>query len=118
MRPEMERGDSLVEILVAVAIISLSLTILVTALSTGFYGVRSSRHLTQANNLAASQMESIKVAAYADVAGGTYPSVTAPPGYTIDVTQRQVETGLLAITVTASYDGEPLTVVSNFKVDR
>jgi type II secretory pathway pseudopilin PulG len=111
-----ERGTTLVEILVALAIIASTLTIFIVALSTGAFGVRTAERLTTANNLAASQLESIKGATYD--AAGVYAPIPAPPGYAIAVTSSEVVTGLQQITVTVSLQGETLTTVSNYKVNR
>lgn len=122
-----EAGDSLIEILVAVAIISMSLIILVAALSTGGFGVRASNQLTTATNLAAIQLESIKATAYIT---GTVSYPTIPAGaYTINqeisywdgVSFTPVpgaDSGMQWITVTVSYEGEALVVVSNYKANR
>ncbi|MDY7079507.1 MAG: hypothetical protein SXV54_21600 [Chloroflexota bacterium] len=111
-----QSGDSLVEILAAVAIISLTLATFVTALSTGAFGVRTADQLTTANNLAASQLETIKGANYD--AAGLYPLVAMPPSYAVVVSSNVIATGLQQVTVTVSYQGEVLALVSNYKVDR
>lgn len=115
LRGRGEAGDSLVEILVAVAIIGMSLVVLVAALSTGAVGVRTSSRLTTAANLAASQLENIKGAPYD--AAGAYPLVSALPGYTVTVSSSVIVTGLQQVTVTVSHQGGELEV-SNYKVDR
>lgn len=111
-----ETGATLVEILVALAIIASTLTIFVIALSTGAFGVRTAERLTTANNLAASQLESIKGATYD--AAGAYVPIPALPGYAVAVTSREIVTGLQQITVTVSLQGETLSTVSNYKVNR
>ncbi|HEC33675.1 MAG TPA: type II secretion system protein [Chloroflexi bacterium] len=111
-----EAGASLVEILVAVAIVGIALVVLVAALSTGAFAVRSSSRLTTATNLTASQLESIKAAAYDAV--GAYPLVAAPPGYAVVVSTDVITTGLQQVTVTVSYQGETLVVMGGYKVDR
>lgn len=105
------------EILVSVGIISVALTVLVAALSTGAFAVRTSNRLTTATNLAASQLESIKAATYNDVVAGTVGSVAAAP-YASDITTRMLGAGLLEVTVSVSYEGETLVTVSDYKVDR
>jgi len=122
-----ERGASLVEILAAVAVISLSLVVLIASLSTGALAVRTSNRLTRAANLAAVQLESIKAADYVT---GTVSYPTIPTGaYTIDqeisywggssfASAPGADSGMQWITVTVSYDGEALAVVSNYKVNR
>lgn len=110
-----EAGDSLVEVLVAVAIISMALVILVASLSTGAFGVRVSSQLTTATNLVTAQMETIKGAPYD--AGGAYPLVSAPSGFTVITSTSVISPGLQMVTVTIAYEGGELTV-TNLKVDR
>ena len=116
-RPHREGGASLVEILVSVAIMSVAATVLVAALSTGAFAVRTSNRLTTATNLASSQLESIKAAAYGDVVAGAVASVAAAP-YASGIATRTLGTGLLEVTVSVSYEGETLVVISDYKVDR
>ena len=111
-----EIGSSLVEILVAVAIVALALTLFVAGLSTGAFAVRASNRLTTANNLAASQLETIKAAGYiTDTA--SYPAIPWPPGYSIVNAVTQLQPALQQVTVTVSYQGGTV-VVSNYKVNR
>lgn len=127
--PNGEAGTSLVEVLVAVAIIGLSLTVLIAALSTGAFAVRTSSRLTTAINLASLQLESIKAAGY--ITGtASYPAIPAG-SYTIGqevgywdgssssfTSIPGADGGMQWITVTVSYDGEVLVTVSNYKVNR
>jgi type II secretory pathway pseudopilin PulG len=109
-------GATLIEVLVSVGILAAALMILVTALSTGSFAVRSADTLTTASNLAGSQLESIKAQSY-DASGATYTSIATPPGYGVSIATNVIATGLQQITVTVTYQGGSLTV-SNFKVDR
>ena len=111
-----EAGATLVETLVAAGIIALALTALVVSLAVGATGVRWANRITKASNLAAVQIEVVKDAQY-DPAGA-YPTVVAPPGYTVDLTATEVLTGLQQLTVTVAYEGQVLAVVGNYKVDR
>ncbi|MBI5567852.1 MAG: prepilin-type N-terminal cleavage/methylation domain-containing protein [Chloroflexi bacterium] len=111
-----ESGATLIEVLVAVGILAAALMILVTALSTGSFAVRSADTLTTASNLAASQLESLKAQTY-DASGATYTSLAAPPGYAVSIATNVITAGLQQITVTVTYQGGALAV-SNFKVDR
>jgi Tfp pilus assembly protein PilV len=110
-----ESGASLVEILVAVAIISSALTIFVAALSTGAFAVRTSNRLTTATNLASVQLETIKAAPY-NPAG--YAAMSAPSNYAINISSSVIITGLQQVTVTVSYQGDSLVTVGNYKVNR
>jgi len=110
-----QAGDSLIELLAALAIISMGLVVLIAALSTASFGVRTSNRLTTATNLAANQLEAIKAAPYD--AAGAYPLVGASPGYTVTISSQVIAGGLQQVTVTVTYDGGAVTV-SNYKVDR
>jgi len=116
-----EIGASLVEILVAAAIIASALVIFIAALSTGAFAVHTSKSLTTANNLAAAQLESIKAQPYTIPsscgATDTYARIAEPPGYAITVATCELSSGLEQITVTISYTGGSI-VMSNYKVDR
>ncbi|MFQ6100206.1 MAG: hypothetical protein ACE5OS_03075 [Anaerolineae bacterium] len=126
-----EAGDSLVEILVAVAILSILLVVLVSALSTGVFGVRASNRLTSATNLATSQLESIKASEYITGATATSYALISSAPYTISYTTSYYsstcscftstpadDSGMQWITVTVSHQGETLAEVSNYKVNR
>jgi type II secretory pathway pseudopilin PulG len=110
-----ESGATLVEILVAVAIIASALVIFVSALSTGAFAVRTSDRLTTATNLASVQLETIKAAPYSP---GGYSAISAPAGYVIATTSSEIGAGLQQVTVTVSYQGDALVTISNYKVSR
>ena len=112
-RQAAQSGATLIEVLVALGILASAIVILITGLATGSFAVRSTDTLTTASNLAASQLESIKAQPY----GASYPTVAAPLGYTLSITQSLVFTGLQQITVTVSFNGGSFTV-SNYKVQR
>jgi len=121
-RTDAQRGDTLIEILVAIAIITVALTVFVTSLSTGAFGVGVARNLTRANNLALSQLESVKAQPYAvpDDCGdmATYATITAPAPYRVAVATCELDTGLEVITVTVAHQGETLVTLSNYRIDR
>lgn len=122
-----EAGASLVELLVAMAIIATALVVFITALSTGAFAVSASDQLTRATNLAASQLETVKAAEYLT---GTVSYATIPAG-DYDINQQisywngssftsapGADSGMQWITVTVSYDGATLVTISNYKVNR
>jgi type II secretory pathway pseudopilin PulG len=114
--PKSEIGSGLVEILVAVAIVALALTVFVAGLSTGAFAVRASNRLTTANNLASTQLETIKAAGY--ITGtASYPAIPAPAVYSVTNVVAELNPGLQQVTVTVSYQGGTV-VVSNYKVNR
>ena len=116
-----ETGQSLVEELVAVAIVSLGLVILIAALSTGSMGVRTTTNRVTAENLAHSQLEMIKDAAYSpNPTVVPYPTVAPVPGYSVTVEVEVPYIGLQVVTVTVSLSGsgEDLLQLEGYKVDR
>lgn len=126
-----ETGQSLVEELVAVAIVSLGLVILIAALSTGSMGVRTTTNRVTAENLARSQLELIKDAAYSpDPTVGPYPTVSPMQGYTATVgveywiapsgpfTSTVRNDGLQKLTVSVSGSKGALFQLEGYKADR
>jgi len=118
-----ERGESLVEILVSVAIMSIVLTAFLAALSTGSLSVSVVHERVTAQNLARAQLEYVKdYEPYNEVTQttpGAYPTVTSVvPGYVITVTASPITTNLQLITVTISHHGERVFTIENYKVKR
>lgn len=126
-----EAGQSLVEELVAVAIVSLGLVIVMAALSTGSTGVGATSDRVTAENLARSQLELIKDAAYSpDPTAIPYPTVSLPQGYTANVgieywiapsgpfTSTVRDDGLQKLTVSVSGGKGALLQLEDYKVDR
>lgn len=126
-----EKGTTLVEELVTVAIIGIGIVILVAMITTGVIGVRQVADKVLAESLARSQLEIIKDAAYqADPVSVPYPAVAPIPDYSVAVgieywnasTSTFVSAvrndGLQKITVTVSSAGTPLVQNAEYKVDR
>ena len=131
-----ERGASLVEVLVSVAIIAIILTIFMSALSAASLSVAVVRERVTAENLARAQLECIQDHPY--IEGATPISytnvctVTVPalPSYHSDLsisywvsptfTSDPVDdtNGMQWITVTIFYKSEPVFTIGNYKVDR
>ena len=126
-----ERGATIVEELVTVAIIAFGIVVLVAMITTGVLGVRQVDDKVVAETLARSQLELVKDAAYqADPGTSPYPAVSAVPGYSVAVgieywhagsstfVSTQRNDGLQRVTVTVSTGGDTLVQTSAFKVDR
>ena len=126
-----ERGATIVEELVTVAIIAFGIVILVAMITTGVLGVRQVDDKVVAETLARSQLELVKDAAYqADPGTSPYPAVSAVPGYSVAVgieywhagsstfVSTQRNDGLQRVTATVSTGGDTLVQTSAFKVDR
>jgi len=122
-----QEGFGLVEVLVAVAILGMTLVALLAALSTGAIGVATKDEQVTAANLARSQLEYTRDQPYAAPPGG-YLTVTPPAGYTVSVQADSVPEAtsvpgadpstIQKITVTVTRNGETLLTVEDFKVDR
>jgi len=125
-----ERGVSLVEVLVAVAILAIVLSGFLAALSTGALGVGVVRERVAAENLARSQLEYTKnytytygATSYPPIASSAGGSITIGVSYWFSSTQEFTsnpdhDSGIQWITVTISHKGEPVFAIENYKVDR
>lgn len=115
-----EKGISLVEALVAIAILGIGITAFITALSTGSIAVGAQDEATIVQRLAQTQMESIKAAAY-DSSGGSYSPVTAPASYAISINVNSsiyTNSDIQKVTVTVSREGNPVLTLEDYKVNR
>lgn len=116
-----EEGIGLVEALIAVAILGLALTALLSAVSTGSMAVSRTEERVTAENLARSQLEYTKSQAYLPLPT-PYATVTPyPQDYAVAVAADVVPgavSGIEKITVTVSRAGKALLVVEDYKVDR
>jgi len=126
-----EAGQSVVEELVALAIVSLGLVIVIAALSTGSKGVGTANDRVTAENLARSQLELIKDAAYSpDPTVSPYPTVSPVQGYAAAVgveywiapsgpfTSTVRDDGLQKVTVSVSGGKGAVLELEGYKVDR
>ena len=81
-----ERGFSLIEELVALAIMAAAVLMLLGAFSPSSKGVALIRRRVSAETLARSQMEAIKAAPYrSNPAGDPYPAVESTAAYSVTV---------------------------------
>ncbi len=115
-----ERGLSLVESLIAVAIVGTTAVVFVVALSTGSIAVRENNQEVVAQSLARTQLEYTKGYPY-DPIPASYPTVNATAGYAISVNVTatpDTDTDIQKITVTISREGEDILTVVDYKVNR
>ena len=113
-------GVGLVEVLVAVAILGVTLVTFLTAISTGSIGVATTEERVTAENLARSQLEYAKSQAYL-AAPASYVTVTPPTGYAVSADATSLPEGgsaIQKITVTVTRNGEMVLTVEDYKVDR
>lgn len=137
-----ERGDSLIEVLVALAIVAIVITTFLAALSTGAFGVATVHERVTAENLARAQLEYIKnytytVGAIVDDPNpdeNDYPIIEHPEEYPISMdisywdSSEEKFTSLLSvddiccgmqwITITVSHGGEPVFRAIDYKLSR
>ena len=114
-----QRGAILAESLVALAILSIIGVSFLAATSTGFFTSGTIADNAVANNLARDQLEEIKSSPF--LAGGDYPALTPPPGYSLSVDVLPIEgadDNVQRIRVSVLESGKTLLVVEDFKVNR
>lgn len=133
-----ERGTSLVEVLVAVAIMAIVLSAFLAALSTGVITVGVVHERVTAENLARAQLECIQKHPY--ISGAlpiSYTNVctvttSTLPSYLADITGISYwytatssfssdpahDSGMQWITVTISHNGEQVLTIGDYKVRR
>ncbi len=115
-----ERGLTLVESLITVAVVGIVLAAFVVALSTGALAVRESDQEVTVQSLARTQMEYTKGYPY-DSGATTYPTVNAPADYSISVAVTTVpatDSNIQKVTANISRDGQVLLTVEDYKVNR
>jgi len=126
-----EGGFSLVEELVALAIVAIGIAFVLSAIATASSGLRQIDQHVFAENLARSQLERIQEAPYsADPTAVPYPTVSPPADYGLSVTVEYwiAPNGpfttvlrndrMQRITVGVTHQGQPVLSVAEYKVDR
>ena len=114
------RGFTLVESLVAIAILGVSAATFISDLSSGSLAVQTLDEQDNCQQLLQTQMEVIKAAAY-DPAGNSYTRVAVPDGYTLNVavnSQIYTNNHIQKITLSVYYNGNLCGTLDNYKVDR
>jgi prepilin-type N-terminal cleavage/methylation domain-containing protein len=115
-----ERGVTLVETMIAVAVLGIAIVVFVAGLSTGTITTSKVDRLATAHELARSQMESTKDEAYV-AAPHTYPSVTSPTGFAVTSEATSISGGDAAvqlITVEVSDGTGVVFTLEGYKVQR
>ena len=114
------RGVTLVELLMALAIVSLVAVSFVPGLGLGATAVSRASQETVAQNLARRQTEYVKSFTYNGLAT-TYPKISAPANYTVTVTVDSVPgtgSGIQQVTVSVAYRSDTIVNAESFKVNR
>jgi hypothetical protein len=121
-------GFILVEELVSIGLVATGIVLLLATISTGALGVTTQQEHMIADGLARSQLELIQDAPYADD-HTTYPTVSVPPGFTVNVDAADwdstaesftgtTDAGMQLITVTVSRAGDMIIELQGVKVLR
>lgn len=115
-----QKGISLVETLVAVAILGTAVVAFVVSLSTGSLAVNEHNKETTAQGLAQTQMEYTKDYTF-DSGAATYPVLDVPETYNVSVGVEAVpgtDDNIQKITVTVLKDGVSVFTLADYKVNR
>jgi len=117
-----ERGTTLVETLVAVALLGIIACAFFGSLDTAARATWIADERTTAESLARSQLEHIKTL---DYVGGTtqYPAAPVPSGedysfYSANITAELLDDHIQKITVTVKHSGNEVVTLESYKVDR
>ena len=130
-RPSQESGLSLVEEVVALAVVSLGIILVVVMISTGVRGVTAVNDRSTAEGLARSQLELAKNAPYSpDLTAAPYPTVVPIPPYSVTTsveywtapsgpfTTTVMNSGLQKVIVRVIRDASVILQVESYKVQR
>jgi prepilin-type N-terminal cleavage/methylation domain-containing protein len=113
-----ERGFTLIEVVIALAVFAIISIAFFTALITAQKALLLSKERAIAESLARSQMEIVKESLFA----GFYPSSVDPEysekGYTANIDADLIALGLQKITVTVYINGEEVWELEGYKSDR
>jgi len=115
-----EKGLTLVECLITVALVGTAVTAFAVALSTGSLAVGQNDKQTTAQILARAQLEYAKGCTY-NATATTYPTVNATSGYSIAVAVTAVpdtDNNIQKVTANISRGDQVLLSVSEYKVNR
>ena len=129
-----EKGFSLIEVMIAIAILGIIGVVFLGALATASKAMFVTDERATAESLARSQMEYVKNCSYVYGASPPYEQAdvaTTHPGYFISVDAPPIDpdtgealaapandAGIQKITVTVKHDGTTIVTLEDYKVDR
>jgi len=111
-------GFTLIEVLIAMALIGIIAIAFLSALSTASMALITADERATAESLARSQMEYVKNQPYIDYSESghdDYDPITPPEDYEIELLVDTVETGLQRITVIIKHDDEEVITLEGYK---
>jgi len=128
-----QKGQTLIEVLIAIALLGMIAVPFLTALSTSSRGIIIADEKTTAESLVRSEMEYVKNSSYYNSTGFSYeipPTADNPPpwdpsrtalddryaGYSVNVTGVPIVQYLQNITVEVYHWGEPVLTTSTYKI--
>ena len=111
-----EKGISLVELLVSLAIIAITFAAFLAALSTASFSVAVVRERVTAENIARAQLEHVKETDFIVSTDRYTPTAISRVGYGVTISATTIYTGLQLITVTVYHNG-PVFTIETYKVD-
>jgi type II secretory pathway pseudopilin PulG len=116
-----EEGVGLVEALIAVAILGLALTALLSAVSTGSLATSRTKERVTAENMARSQLEYAKSLPYLMPPASYAVGTPYPGGYAVTAEAESIpnsDSTIEKIVVTVTRNGDTLLMAEDYKVDR
>jgi len=122
-KPELlqeEKGLTMVESLVTIAIVGVAVVAFAIALSTGSLAVNEGDQEVMVQSLARTQLEYIKGYPY-DPGASTYPTVNTTDNYSISVAVTSIpdtDANIQKITANISREGQVILTVEDYKVNR
>ncbi len=116
-----QKGISVAETLVSLALLGVIGVSFLSAISTGFMTTEPLDEQIQAESLARNQLEQLKDTTYDDTMPIDYPvTVDLPPGYSLSILAHKIDGSntIQQITVKVYRDGDILFQLTDFKANR
>lgn len=113
----LQRGTTLIETLLALAILGSIGTVYLSAVSTGSHTSARLDKQATAERLVRNQLEEIRGTTYDDTVPYQYPVVDCPAHYSINIdVEPNVDNTLQKITVTVSHQADTFIRINTYKV--
>ncbi|MDO8531134.1 MAG: type II secretion system protein [Dehalococcoidia bacterium] len=114
-----QRGSSLLESVLAVALLGIVAVVLLAGLSSGSLATREAQSSVGAEQMALSQVEYMKGLPY-QAPPASYATVTPSPDYTLTASAVSAESdnNVSLVTITVSLNGQPYVTLQTYKTNR